>query len=318
MELLKKYKLQDIKSISLTPPLKNDLSILWTLTKYCPYNCEYCIQKNGKVKQIEHTQEYLEQIANKIKNILNKAGNPNTKIVFIGGEPSIFNLSDIIEKLDCACIKKYSVVTNLFQKIDYYLNLEKYVNNLNKQISFSASLHKTQCNIDDFLNKVIHLKNCRPTLVVTTENYKDIIKLNEELKCKQVYCRLKTARGNDKIHSIEKLPDDIITYIEKHNNKYSTSKKIKVIYKNNVIKNYSDIGIFAKDLEEYKLNFSNFICSVNRINIIDNKIRVGTCDDWINYQSINIEDFDISSVAFTKICKSNRDCFLNDFKKIEG
>ena len=62
----------------------------------------------------------------------------------IGGEPTLYDLCPILEKLEDSRVKELNLTTNLFQSLEYWEKLVKYCNSRGILLQVSASYHEMQ------------------------------------------------------------------------------------------------------------------------------------------------------------------------------
>ena len=271
--------------------LNNLLSISWQLTMKCNYHCSYCSQNNNKNKYDFFSQNKVEEISLKLKeNIL--YNNIPVRIHLTGGEPSLYNLSNIIKILDNDLIMNYSITTNLSKNFVYYFKLSR---TLNKKISFSASLHETECDINEFIKKANLIPNLKVYMVATKNNQNIIEKVSKELKCE--YVIRPEHNQNFNLINFSSLKNNI-------NSNYVEIKDEEGIY---IFSNQSDIW------KKYgAINFNGYKCKRNYYKIKPNgDIYNGSCSFIVNQKPEgnilkNIIKFNPKEI----ICNSDINCNL--------
>lgn len=268
------------------------LSLSWQLTMKCNYHCSYCSQNNNKNKYDFFSQKQIEEIAIKLKeNII--FNNIPIRIHLTGGEPTLYNLSNVIRILDNDLIKNYSITTNLSRDFVYYYELSKLLNN--KKISFSASLHETECNIDEFIKKANLIPNLKVYMVATETNQSIIEKVSKKLKCEYII-RPEHDKNFNLINISSIKNNRNFNYVE--------------------IEDENGIHIFSNQSDIWKkygaINFNGYKCKRNYYKIKPNgDVYNGSCSFIINQKPEgNILKDNIKFNPKEIICKSDINCNL--------
>lgn len=288
--------------LSITIDKKNKIE--WMLTKCCNYKCEYCSE--GKYKPSnDNNQKNLEKQAVLIKKIIIK-NKQKVGFEFFGGEPTIFNLSELIKILDNEYITDYLLITNLSRDKQYYLELYNVTKYYNKKLKITASLHETQCDYKEFLNKINFLiengLNISLQMVVNNNNLKLAKKIYKTFLHKKKFCVERD--GNNKLNGSKECIEFVNSCNEK-NKKTFTVNKNKILTKEELI---FDKGI---------VNLYNYKCYINTIRI-DPFGKIGTACKYNNSIDKNIYDEDyILDFEKNNKCKKNGGCNLCHFYKVE-
>ena len=258
----------------------------------CNYHCPYCSQKEIKNKFVFFSQEEIEKIAIKLKeNII--FNNIPVRIHLTGGEPTLYNLGSVIKILDNDLIKNYSITTNLSNSLIYYYKLTRLLSD--KKISFSASLHETECNINEFIKKANLIPNLKVYMVATETNQNIIEKVSKGLKCEYII-----RPDHDKKFNLINL-----SYIKnKRNSNYAE------------IEDEHGIHIFSNQSDIWKkygaINFNGYKCKRNYYKIKPNgDVYNGSCSFIVNQKPEGNILKDI--VKFNPkeiVCSSNINCNL--------
>ena len=220
-------KIEDIISIYKNIGDNKNKHLSWRITNNCNYRCEYCSQ--GLNKKSDNNQEKLNADAEIIKNIIIKT-KQKINFSFFGGEPSIFDLPKLVTIIDNKYISNYSTITNLSRDESYYKKLYNEINNRNKKLKIIASLHETQCNYKEFLNKALNLYNYGINIRIEI-----VIGSNNLDFCKNIISYMNNNNFDDFLFSIER---DI-------NNKISCSEA-SVKFANDYMKNKSSWKLFLE------------------------------------------------------------------------
>jgi len=181
-----------LKIINLFNPIDGStFHIKWRLHRLCNYNCSYCIQKNcrdfGKntiSEAFEAAYNAVTDIDILIKNLPKRI--KKVKIDMIGGEPTLYDLCPILERLADNRLKELNLTTNLFQSLDYWEKLINYCNSRGILLQISASYHEMQTPkvfVDKALKIVdmgLRLENIKIKSVKTGDN-EDIMQILEKL-----------------------------------------------------------------------------------------------------------------------------------------
>lgn len=143
--------------------LKNDelpdslgISLTIYLTKYCNFNCEYCIAQEFTTKNNSYDSEYFNYLNNTIKVLSSKYTIKN--ITLMGGEPSSYpnfnKLFDIFNDFD---IKNITLLTNAsLVNSSIIETLNKFKNNIVIETTYHHSQWK---RFDAFKKKIFFIYN---------------------------------------------------------------------------------------------------------------------------------------------------------------
>ncbi len=156
----------------------------WNITYRCTYKCSYCpfcnITKYSDIypKETEKTPEEWLEILEKL---------PPMSFLLIGGEPLLYEgIDKIINNLP----KKHSIIgliTNASLPIDVYKKL-------NKNICVTISYHREFTTEDEFIEKVLKLKEFlwinSVNIVATPENFPFLKELHKKLNPKGITIRV--------------------------------------------------------------------------------------------------------------------------------
>lgn len=301
------YKSSDIIKLDKMYSRSDLINISWKVTQFCNYKCDYCIQRKSWIDKPDVNQKQIEIIAQKIHDLIMRS-KKNIRLSFIGGEATLFDLSKIIPILDNEYIKQYYLTTNLSRPVDYYLKLENLITETyNKRYSFVASLHETQCNVDDFFNKMLQLRYGYVSIVVTKDNYAEIIEITEKYKDKVKIVLVPEKNNNTKQKEVKILPSQVLEYMKEHNN---VKNKITMIvtFKGNDIKFYNSFVGLYNDLDDKILDLRGYKCTPRGFRITpDGIIKRGIC----NYEDTKIEFIDNFTLNIeSRICNSKTHCNL--------
>jgi len=159
------------KIIKITP-INSYLSIGWSITNKCNYDCMYCPDKwhNGKNQYtLIQLQQYWIDIFNKTKDQQLKY-----KIAFTGGEATtnkdFIKFLEWLQKNYKNYIHMILLTTNGSASINYYKKLFKVVNNIN------FSFHSEHADEKKFYEKIIKLKY----FIANTDNFIHVNIMNEK------------------------------------------------------------------------------------------------------------------------------------------
>jgi MoaA/NifB/PqqE/SkfB family radical SAM enzyme len=144
--------------------------VRWFITDICNYNCSYCFACRSSKYKAENVYLYLEAIKNKIHkdwafNILG-GGEPFT-------HPEFFPIIEGLIKLRY----RISINSNFSASIN---DLERFIELTKGKLDFfDASLHLEHTDVNEFLNKIIYLRQKYPyfrnylVLTVAVKEYLD-------------------------------------------------------------------------------------------------------------------------------------------------
>lgn len=125
---------------------KYDYYIKHRLTYECNYHCEYCIQHRNFCQKRRNEQPYnVMETVHKILEMIR----PNTLIELVGGEISIVKEVPEMVKLYREKGADVKCLTNLSNDWTFYKDFTE----------IRASFHPSQCDMEDFKNKLLNLKS---------------------------------------------------------------------------------------------------------------------------------------------------------------
>ena len=164
-------------------------SIDWEITDFCNFKCEYCCQGQYNPKKIRHGHADDATIGAVLKTIDSLPGIWQVKL--LGGEALIHpKFFDICGKL-AESKHLIKITTNFFAPRHMIERLVSVCGS--KLVSMAISLHPSQVNIDDFIEKIIWFKSIKNpstyllvTCVVTKDNYQRLRKVKETFKEKGI------------------------------------------------------------------------------------------------------------------------------------
>ena len=258
----------------------------------CNYHCSYCSQNNNKNKYEFFSQKEIEKIALRLRETI-IFNNIPVRIHLTGGEPTLYNLGSVIKILDNDLIKNYSITTNLSNSLIYYYKLTRLLSD--KKISFSASLHETECDVEEFIKKANLIPNLKVYMVATETNQNIINKVSKQLKCEYII-RPEHDKNFNLINFSSIKNNRNFNYVE--------------------IEDESDVYIFSNQSDIWKkygaINFNGYKCKRNYYKIKPNgDIYNGSCSFIVNQKPEenilkDIVKFDPKEI----VCSSNINCNL--------
>jgi len=141
--------------MSLKKKHDREVEFTWFFWHRCNYRCSYCFY-NGEWKSLDTYFENisLEKLLNTWRKIYQKYG--NAKILLAGGEPTIYSdFFTFIKKI--TLYHRISFCTNLYWHVD---KIKEFIQMLEPgQVEITCSYHPEYVKLDDFLKKVVLLKN---------------------------------------------------------------------------------------------------------------------------------------------------------------
>ena len=163
-----KIKMSDILAIERPYKKRPIYKISWKMTNMCPYACSYCYMSDAVLKakmcKDNPTQQDVEEIASHFDEMIEKLAEPTDfiQLHIIGGEPSIFNLKNVLSKITSNQFCHIILATNLYRPFSYYQDLKEYCGSRNIKIGFIGSFHlemlKTEKERFEYVNKIVKLK----------------------------------------------------------------------------------------------------------------------------------------------------------------
>lgn len=216
-------------------PEIESFTVEFHLGDLCNYNCSYCLHRNHKddclddvipfFKRIKEESDFISQIE-KINRKVN--------IGFMGGEPTMYPLKEIIDTLSIHKVSKYTIITNLSKDKAYFENLINTIDRYNENtiLSLSCSFHEEFTTKEKFIERFLEISTIRnidirlAPIVVTQKNYDICMDFSEYFhrkvdlnKFNIMFVEARTDRNN---HSFTEL-----TEYQKSQIRSSFSKKEK-------------------------------------------------------------------------------------------
>lgn len=306
----------EIIKIKTIPNNNNLINLKIRLTKFCNWDCSYCIQGHNKPKKPsdESIKESIDFLIQELKD--KKLDEKDIELGIIGGEVSLFNIKDLILSpliKSNIKIKKINIISNLSRDINWYKDLITYSKANNIKYFLRFSFHEDFITKETFLKKVKELidfdgDNKKFTLeaVVNNNNF-NIIKSFFNLKKKMFKEDVKLNLDADTVNI--NLNQEILSFIEEVDKNDKIKKNFEVYFRGNklhpLLFNRNDIV----DLYPLKrFPSKGFLCKEKLLSLIYDvplKKLTGACN-------INAEDEYICDKDYCRLCHK----YVNLSKKI--
>lgn len=272
-------KMDDIMMIERPYDKRPIFKISWKMTDLCPYACSYCYMSNA-VEKAKHckdnpTQEFVESIASKFNTLYNRLADTSkdeVQLHLIGGEPSLFNLINVLKKVENIPLRYISLASNIYRPASYYQELKEYAKSRGIDFGCSASFHLEQCNPDEYAKKLIELKfQCKA--VVNKNNISIYKPYFDEFMKHNLAIEITIERDN--ANKVSEMSDEDLEYITKIR-KYQFDRKAShssylpyytVTLKNGRKINYSSNIAMINSIIEHKLDCTGFYCDAGLHNV---------------------------------------------------
>lgn len=289
---------------------ESDIALRWFITKFCNFNCSFCIESNVKRKW---TKEELEVetlraafVGDKILNFFRRFSNRTIKFTVTGGEPSLIDFKRVFtekwkeygkgNKIHLTLISNFSAPNKKYK--EFFELLDSY----GISHSMTVSLHDNiWANKDYVINKIKEMKGYISCInYVLTDSNKKIIE--------EYYDALKGITGQrigvERNGRCEfQISEDTWKFYEKRK-----SKK-QIWYFHDGIKEFRDMDNLIKEVEPEN-GFKGWTC-YPRIRVSDGGIA-RACNKIIDLEKIQF--------PFKMICNSkdeNSKCAFYRFSKVE-
>lgn len=251
---------------------KDSISINWTFTEYCNYDCSYCFYRASSNKK-GYKFVGLDSLKIAADNIC-KLTNSRVDIILTGGEPTMH--PDFIPFIEYILDKnkmnniKINIITNMSRNLSFFKELAEILSEYPNRVSINASLHYEYANIDDFVERVKYTASCginTNVLLLAHPLYmEDIKKVYLELKGivgKFLSVVVKIVRDRDVIDS--RYKDEDINWIREQYGIEKEKKHIKILYVDSPSKAVKHVEISPSDMTAYGINrFINYLCHAGR------------------------------------------------------
>ena len=277
MENSTKFSLKDIYYVELGD--KNIFKVSWKMTDWCPYKCSYCYMSKAveaaKAKEDNPTQEYVEQIASNLDDYVNSHADPNAlvRLHLIGGEPSIFNLVALLEKVER--VKYISLATNFYRDLDYWVELKDYCIKRQIQLGIAASFHLEMLKTDkqrwDFCHKLLAVKGQLKAVLDNDniEEYKPYFQfvMDNDLGLEITLTRDGENRGCTLTPENQEYVDQLRDYQYKRRTRRHLKPYFITHHYNGDVNYYSSNISLLNNTKEGILDYSGFYCNAGENNV---------------------------------------------------
>lgn len=226
---------------------KNRFSLQLMLFRACNFGCKYCITHskpeninydnlNLGFKNLDKFIKYHNDFFKEIET---------TQIQFMGGEPTLIDICEYLDKIQDNSFKEFRLMTNLFRPNKYFEDLQKYLFSRKIDIDITTSFHAGKITIEDFVDKMNCLislfgdKSIRSHVIVNDETLPIVKKLEEKIgdnkNFHMMYRKDLTSRG--------KISNEVSDFINNKKKKNYTKGNTKI-----TLKDGSEFLIGACDL----------------------------------------------------------------------
>ena len=220
-------------------------SIAWDIWLYCNYDCKFCSSKTSIVPKEIISKE---KIIDVWKKVYDKYG--RCKIYITGGEPFLY--PDFYEII-CNLLKFHDlhITTNLSFDITDFINLQTD----KKNIFINATFHPFYQTIQDFINKILMLKNNGYSVSVTYMS--DDMQMTEAVNYKNIFVQenigFSIVEANCKTTMNDIVRDFLINGFIKHskdNLKCNEKQFCNAGYEYLIINDLGDIFICSRNKDK--------------------------------------------------------------------
>lgn len=247
-----------------------DYKIVWRTHDVCNIRCPYCFQ-NNKGNDINKFYPIIDNIICKLNSELKEINNKKIEIAFMGGEPTLIDLKEIISKIEpYNNIIYFKIFTNFTASEKKYKEIFKEQKE-NKKIGLSISIHDDVLKID--LNKLKNLKeniyNCS-IVIATKKNYINYLKYKYLLE--KIGVKLIPQKCKDYSTKQITTPKEFLNKVNFFSKKFLVNNKEitrEELQKNNLkfkrvcnpkIEIYTDGKISDCSLKKREKFFTNILC----------------------------------------------------------
>lgn len=170
---------------------KTDYFLSWQVNNLCNYHCWFCAQiRKNNYRYTEDDVIKCDEIAKKVAKELNEEfksmEDKKIKISMIGGEPTLSDLPTLLDILEPRSNKIILTITTNFSCTDEYLDrLFNAAKKKNITLNLSVSIHQTEVNLDNAINKIIRYQdiiNSVNMVIYDEKTYEDYIYMVDMLK----------------------------------------------------------------------------------------------------------------------------------------
>ena len=255
--------------------------ISWKMTSWCNYRCSYCYMAKEVAKGNNHTPfEKILAIAERLDGIIERqAKGRNVELHMIGGEVCVYDLVQVLEKIQSLQLKIIIVATNFSAPVDYWKRLKDYCFKRGILPKIIASFHLEQCDREKFVKKAIAV-NASVKCVVNSRNINEYRPYFEKLR--KAGNKIQVTIERDNINSCEQLKGKDLEYVNFLNNEMKKDSKpyFVVAVRDGSVHEFGTNIEFINSIDVGGFDPHNFICTagIDGIRIAqDGSVRRAGC-----------------------------------------
>lgn len=276
--------MDDIMAIERPYDRRPVYKISWKMTDLCPYACSYCYMSNAvaKAKALKSSpkQEDINKIASQFDKVIEKFASPKDAIQLhlIGGEPSIYNLIELLEQVKSPQLRYVNIASNLYRDKEYWRELYLYSKERGLDFGVSASFHlealDTEKKRNEYIDKILEVPKIQCKAVVNNDNLQIYKPYFERLIENQRSIEITLERDStNKCCKLSEENQEFVDYVRRYQYKLREEKiKGYLPYYTVTLKDGKQIGYSSNialinSIEEGALDPTGFTCTAGLHNI---------------------------------------------------
>ncbi len=273
----------------------NAVSVWWSMSKACNFNCPYCCQRNSTKDSINNDEAI--KVSKHLHKLFKESGYKKIQLSILGGEPALFDLPAILHNINDESFElEVTILTN------FSLKDAEWWNSIDVgKVTILASFHVSQLkDVDGWIEKAKKMKHkFIAKFVVTDDNFEQTKQMEAKCIGNGLTVELEGAR-DDNHHPM--FGEEVLDYIK---SKYQPSM---FTYNGS---SYTQTELIMK----VHRDAPNTVLCRKRLAIRGNTIQSG-CKYKMKSKSIyDLEKLDWDEIVCDKIRQCNL-CMLGEAKAL--
>lgn len=139
-----------------------DFFLKWRLTHQCNLMCPYCIRRlcdPVDSEKLKDEEAKLIKAAAQISEKIDELKFDNIKVELIGGEPTLFELTRLIDNFSAKKHITFHLTSNMSRPKEWYAELADKIKSKGYEMSITCSYHYLSQSLDSYFDKVDAIKS---------------------------------------------------------------------------------------------------------------------------------------------------------------
>lgn len=273
---------------------EDTISVWWSMSRACNFNCPYCCQVNRARDNINNEEAI--KVSKHLHKLFKESRFKKIKLSILGGEPALFDLPTILHNMDDEAYDfEVSILTN------FSLRDADWWNSINVKSTIVASFHVSQLkDVDGWIEKAKKMKHIfRAKFVITDDNLEQVKQM--EAKCRENGLTVELEGARDYNHH-PMFGEEVLEYIK------SRYQPNMIAYRGN---KYNQTELIMKVHQEAP----NTVLCRKRLAIRGNTIQSGCKYIMENKSIYDLEKLDWTEIKCDKIKQCNL-CMVGEVKAL--